>query len=52
MKKFTDKILSATADAALEALLAAAGLASIGGSYQPEMPAKLDEVAKVHNKIK
>ncbi len=43
--KFFDKILSASADLALEALLASAGLASIGGSYQPEEPKNLNEVA-------
>lgn len=40
-----DRILSASADLALEALLAAAGLASIGGSYQPKEPKNLREVA-------
>lgn len=50
MKKFTNKILSSTADAALEALLAAAGLASVGGSYQPEEPENLSEVAEAHNR--
>ncbi len=43
--KLFDKILSASADLALEALLTAAGLASMGGSYQPEEPKDLHEVA-------
>ena len=43
MKKLTDKILSMSADAALEAILAASGLASIGGAYQPKEPAGIEK---------
>lgn len=50
MNNITDRILSMTADAALEALLAAAGLASAGGAYQAEEPENLYEVAKNHKK--
>ncbi|MBR5270984.1 MAG: hypothetical protein IKV64_02240 [Clostridia bacterium] len=50
MNNITDRILSMTADAALEALLAAAGLASVGGMFQEEEPANLYEVAKNHKK--
>ena len=44
MKKLSDKLLAATADAALEALIAAAGLASVGGTYQPKEPKNLQKV--------
>lgn len=44
MKKLTDKILSMSADAALEAIIAAAGLASIGGAYQPKEPAGIENL--------
>ncbi len=43
MKKITNKILSMTADWALEAVLAAAGLASAAGTYQPEEPKNLQK---------
>ena len=43
MKKITNKILSMTADLALETVLAAAGLASAAGTYQPEEPKNLKE---------
>lgn len=46
MKKLTDKILSMTADAAIEALIAAAGLASTGGTYQPKEPAGLKKLVE------
>lgn len=50
-KSITDKILSMTAETALEALLAAAGLASIGGTYQPKEPAGLQQMLKErHNR--
>ncbi|MBQ7900552.1 MAG: cyclic lactone autoinducer peptide [Clostridia bacterium] len=52
MKKLTDKILATTADAALEALLAAAGLASVGGAYQPAEPKNLKKVAANRKKLK
>lgn len=45
MKKLTNKLLSASADLALEALIAAAGLASAGGTYQPKAPKNLQKVA-------
>ncbi len=46
MKKITNKILSMTADLALETVLAAAGLASAAGTYQPEEPKNLKEFLK------
>lgn len=52
MKKVTNKVLSMTADVALEALLAAAGLASVGGAYQPAEPKNLKKVAENHKKVK
>lgn len=36
-KKLSDRILSCSADAAIEAALIAAGLASCGGAYEPEI---------------
>lgn len=45
MKKLTNKLLAASADLALEALIAAAGLASAGGVYQPKEPKNLQKVA-------
>lgn len=50
MKKLTDRILTSTADAALEALLIAAGLPSLGGAFQPEEPQNLKKVAENHKK--
>ena len=46
MKKITNKILSMTADWALEAVLAAAGLASAAGTYQLKEPKELKKVIK------
>ncbi|MBO5009047.1 MAG: cyclic lactone autoinducer peptide [Clostridia bacterium] len=46
MESLANVILSTTADAALEALLASAGLASAGGAYQPEEPKDLMKVAE------
>lgn len=45
MKKLTDRLLTATADVALEALIAAAGFASMGGIYQPKETKNLKKVA-------
>lgn len=50
MKKITDKLLSLTADIALEAMLAASGLASVAGTYQPKEPKELKKVAESHGK--
>lgn len=50
VKKIPRKILSFTADIALEVLLASAGLASIGGSYQPKDPPNLKLVAEKRKK--
>lgn len=44
MKKFADKVLSYTADSIIEALIAASGLASLGGTYQPKEPVGLKEL--------
>lgn len=46
MNKFTNKVLSATADAAIEAALASLGFASIGGGYQPKAPASMIKYAE------
>ena len=46
MNSLANVILSTTADAALEALLASAGLASAAGTYQPEEPKDLMKVAE------
>lgn len=40
------KVLSMTADAALEAALASLGLASYAGNYQPKTPEALEKYAK------
>lgn len=47
---FSKKILSMTAEAALEAALASVGLASYGGSYQPKEPEMLIKYAEGHSK--
>ena len=49
---FLDAILSSTADAAIEALIASVGLASMGGAYQPEEPADLKKVAEMRRESK
>lgn len=46
MNKIANKILSATADSALEAALASLGLASYGGAYQPKEPELLKKYAE------
>lgn len=46
LKKVFDKVLSATADAALEAALVSVGLASYGGAYQPKEPELLRKYAE------
>ena len=46
MKKFTKVILASTADAAIEALIAASGLASVAGTYQPKEPKELKKVVE------
>lgn len=46
MKNMIKKVLSMTADSALEAALASLGLASHAGSYQPEEPQELLEYAQ------
>ncbi|MDO5586929.1 MAG: hypothetical protein Q4G53_07575 [Clostridia bacterium] len=50
MKKFSDKVLSASADVILVTILASAGLPSIGGSYQPKEPAGLQKLAEESKK--
>ena len=45
MKRLINKLLVASADLALETLIAAAGLASVGGIYQPKTPKNLQKVA-------
>ncbi len=50
MKKMTNRILAATADAALEALIASAGIPSMGGMNQPKMPKDLKKVAENRRK--
>ena len=46
MKKILDKVMTMSADAALEAALAAVGFASHAGSYQPEEPETLENLKK------
>ena len=48
--KLSKKILSMTAEAALEAALASVGLASYGGSYQPKEPEMLLKYAEKNSK--
>ena len=50
MSTITDRILSMTADVVLEALIAAAGLASAGGMFQQKEPTNLCDVANRHKK--
>lgn len=45
MKKLANKILTSTADAALEAVIKAAGIPSLGGAYQAKEPKNLQQVA-------
>lgn len=45
MKKLTNKVLSATANFAMEVALTSAGLASVAGTYQPKEPIGLKELA-------
>ena len=45
MKKLANKILTSTADAALEALLKSAGVPSLCGLYQAKEPKNLQQVA-------
>lgn len=47
-KKITDKLLSMTADVALETAIAAAGLPSAGGTYQHKEPVGLQEMVQNH----
>ena len=49
-KNFSKQIMSMTAEAALEAALAAVGLASYGGTYQPKEPEMLIKYAEKHTK--
>jgi len=50
MNKVMAKILAATANLAVFALLVSSGLPSFCGAYQPKMPANLNEVAsRKHN---
>ena len=46
MKKILDKVMTMSADAALEAALASVGFASHAGSYQPEEPETLENLKK------
>lgn len=46
MKKVVDKIMTMSADAALEAALASVGFASHAGTYQPEEPKMLKDLKK------
>lgn len=48
MKKLINKLLAVSADLALETLVAAAGLASVGGIYQPKAPKNLQKVVTKH----
>ena len=50
MKKFSDKVLSASADVILATILASAGLPSIGGSSLPKEPAGLQKLAEESKK--
>ena len=52
MKKFANRVLTATADAAIEALITAAGYPSFCGVYQPREPKNLAKVAAKHRKTK
>ena len=49
-KNFSKKMLSMTAEAALEAALASVGLASFGGTYQPKEPEMLIKYAEERTK--
>ena len=49
-KNFSKKMLSMTAEAALEAALASVGLASFGGTYQPKEPEMLIKCAEERTK--
>ena len=46
MKKILDKVMTITADATLEAALAAVGFASHAGTYQPKEPETLENLKK------
>lgn len=46
MNGLANVVLSTTADAAIEALIASAGLASAGGLHQPAEPKDLKKVAE------
>lgn len=50
MKKITNKVLSKTADLALEFAVASSGLASLAGTYQPKEPIGLKEWANKKSK--
>lgn len=52
MNSLTNVILSTTADAALVAVAAAAGLASAGGVYQPAEPKDLKKVLEIRKSAK
>ena len=51
-KSLSKKIMSMTAEAALEAALASVGLASFGGTHQPKEPEMLIKYAEKHTKIR
>lgn len=46
MKKLVNRVLTMSAESALEAALASLGLASHGGSYQPKEPEMLHAIAE------
>lgn len=48
MKKMVKKMLTMTADAALEAALASLGYASHAGTYQPKEPMNLKKFKKAN----
>ena len=45
-KKILDKVMTMSADAALEAALASVGFASHAGTYQPKEPETLENLKK------
>lgn len=47
-KKFTDTILSYTADAALDAFLASMNIPSLGGSYEPKRTDEMKAYKEAH----
>lgn len=52
MKKLVNRVLTMSAESALEAALASLGLASYGGSYQPKEPEMLHAIAEERSEEK